>query len=74
MGMITDADTNKLLQAFKKVFPTKEYLDNALKDQTETIVSDVGEYIADTIAPMFNERDRKIARLEKNAGLPPLAD
>lgn len=55
-------------------FPTKLDLEKALKDQTEVIVDGVSEYIADTIAPMFDGRDRKITRIEKKLNLPPLAD
>ena len=72
--MITDDDTKKLLKAFKKVFPTKDDLKKALKDQKEEVVASVGEYIADTIVPMFDQRDKRISRLEKQFHLPPLAD
>lgn len=49
-------------------------MDGKLKLQKEATVTEVGEYIVDTLVPMFDERDRKIARLEMNAGLAPLAD
>jgi hypothetical protein len=74
VDMITDTDTKKLVTAFKKVFPTKNDLKRELKDQKEEIVNSVGEYIADTIVPMFDQRDKKIARVEKKLNLPPLVD
>ena len=39
--MITDADTNKLLTAFKKVFPTKESLKEDLNDMRSQILDSV---------------------------------
>ena len=39
--MITDADTNKLLTAFKKVFPTKESLKDDLNDMRSQILDSV---------------------------------
>ena len=57
-----------------KNLPSKKDLHVALKDQKEEIVDAVSEYIADTIAPMFDQRDKKIARIEKKFNLPPLVD
>lgn len=55
-------------------FVTKDDLKKSLKDQTEDIVTAVGTYVADTIVPMFESRDKKIDRIEKKLNLPPLAD
>jgi hypothetical protein len=49
-------------------------VDGKLVRQKEQIVKEVGEYIADTIVPMFDKRDTKIARVEKKLNLPPLVD
>ncbi len=51
----------------------KDDIDGKLLHQKEAIVKEVGEYISDTIVPMFDERDKKIARLEKHTGLSPLS-
>ena len=77
--MITDIDIKKMKKVFVtkddlKNLPTKKDLQKALKDQKEEIVDAVGEYIADTIVPMFDQRDKKIARIEKKFNLPPLVD
>ena len=57
-----------------KKLPTKVDLQKALNNQKEEIVDAVGEYVADTIVPMFDQRDKKISRIEKKLDLPPLAD
>ncbi|OGG27562.1 hypothetical protein A3A64_02920 [Candidatus Gottesmanbacteria bacterium RIFCSPLOWO2_01_FULL_48_11] len=49
-------------------------IDGKLAKQKEDIVKDVGEYIADTVVPMFEERDEQLARLNKKVGLPSLVD
>lgn len=78
--MITDADIKKM----KQVFVTKddlkdlreqlnEDIDGKLAKQKEDVVKDVGEYITDTIVPMFEERDEQLARLNKKVNLSPLA-
>jgi len=87
--MITDTDTKKLITAFKKVFTTKDDLKEQLRDQKEQIldavdgklanqkeevIKGVGEYVADIIVPMFDERDKKISRIEKKLNLPALVD
>lgn len=77
--MITDADIKKMKKVFVtkddlQKLPSKIDLQKALKDQKEEIVEAVGEYIADTIVPMFDQRDKKISRIEKKLNLPPLAD
>ncbi|MCX6791990.1 MAG: hypothetical protein NT149_03050 [Candidatus Gottesmanbacteria bacterium] len=79
--MISDADIKKM----KKVFTTKDDLkdlrgqlnddiDGKLVHQKKEIVKEVGEYIADTIVPMFDKRDKQIARIEKKVGLPLIVD
>src|SRR3989344_7787800 len=42
--------------------------------QKEEVVKGVGKYVADIIVPMFDERDKHIARIQKKLNLPPLAD
>jgi hypothetical protein len=49
-------------------------VDGKLVHQKEAIVKEVGEYIADTIVPMFEKRDTQVARIEKKIDLPPFAD
>ena len=49
-------------------------IDGKLVHQKKEIVKEVGEYIADTIVPMFDKRDKQIVRIEKKIGLPPLVD
>ena len=79
--MFTKADK----QFLKENFATKddlkdlreqinEDIDGKLANQKEEIVKEVGEYIADTIVPMFEERDNRLTRIEKKLNLPPLAN
>lgn len=49
-------------------------MDGKLKLQKEATVKEVGEYIVDTLVPMFDQRDKKITRIEKKLNLPPLVD
>ena len=49
-------------------------IDGKLVKQREEIVESVAEYIADTIVPMFEKRDKKITRIEKKLDLPLLSD
>lgn len=51
-----------------------EAIDTKLANQKEEIIKGVGEYVADIIVPMFDERDNKIARIEKKLNLPPLVN
>ena len=60
-GMITDADIKKMA----KVFATKD----DLKQLRKGIVSDVAEYIADTIVPLFDKHDRRITSVESRLGI-----
>lgn len=66
-----------------KKYTTKDYLkdlrgqlnddiDGKLVHQKQEIVKEVGEYIVDAIVPMFDTRDKQIARIEKKIGLPPV--
>ena len=68
--MLTKQDQKFLLDNLV----TKKDLLSALKDQKDEIVNAVGEYIADTIVPMFDKRDKQLYRIEKKLNLPPLVD
>lgn len=43
-------------------FGTK--MDKKLADQKEAIVKDVGDYVADTLVPLFDKHDKRITALE----------
>lgn len=49
-------------------------MDTKLSNQKDEIVKDVSEYVADTIVPMLEERDKQIAQVKKKVGLSPLVD
>lgn len=88
--MITDADIKKMKKVFATKddlnrFATKDDLKDLrhqinddiqgkLTKQKDEIVKDVGDYIADTIVPMFEERDKRFIRIERKLNLSPLVD
>ncbi|MEK7592986.1 MAG: hypothetical protein AAB508_06430 [Patescibacteria group bacterium] len=49
-------------------------VDGKLVKLKDGIVKDVGEYIADTIVPLFDKHEKRITRVEKKLGLPLFAD
>lgn len=68
---ILDAVDGKLMKQKKEILSE---VDGKFVKQTETIVNAVGEYIADTIVPLFDRHEKHIARIDKKLGLPLLAD
>src|SRR3989344_2606007 len=65
-GQITDDIDGKLKVQKREIL---DEMDTKLTKQKEEIVKDVGEYIVDTIVPMFDKRDKQVARIEKKVGL-----
>ncbi|MBI5614228.1 hypothetical protein HY947_04855 [Candidatus Gottesmanbacteria bacterium] len=68
---ILDAVDNRLIKQKEQIL---EAVDGKLVKLKEGIVKDVGEYIADSIVPMFDKQDKRISRIEKKFDLPLLAD
>lgn len=52
-----------------KVFATKDDLKSMETRLRKDIVSDVAEYIADTIVPLFDKHDRRITSIESRLGI-----
>ncbi len=51
-----------------------EQMDNKLAAQKKDIVREVSGFIADTLVPMFEERDARLRRVEKKLNLPVFVD
>ena len=63
--MITDADTNKLLTAFKKVFPTKESLKEDLNDMRSQILDSVDGKLKAQEHNILTSMDSKLAKQKR---------
>ncbi|MEK7593071.1 MAG: hypothetical protein AAB508_06875 [Patescibacteria group bacterium] len=85
----TKDDLTSMEKRMDKKFASKDDLIIALKDQKEQIldavdgklakqkeeiVREVGEFIADTVVPIFDKHDRRLTRVEKKLDLPFFAD
>lgn len=51
-----------------------DQIDKKLAAQKKDIVQEVSGYIADTLVPMFEERDTRLKRVEKKVNLPAFVD
>ncbi len=71
--MITDADTNKLLTAFKKVFPTKESLKDDLNDMRSQILDSVDGKLKAQEKNILEAMDKKLV-VQKDAIVKDVAD
>lgn len=58
---ILDAVDQKLLKQEQSLLSK---MDKKLADQKEAIVKDVGDYVADTLVPLFDKHDKRITALE----------
>jgi hypothetical protein len=67
--ILDDADIQKLITAFKKVFPTKEDLKNELAKLETSIITQVAEHIDDTIVPQLDELDTRVKKIESHKTL-----